>query len=274
MNSLTSRWTRMPRGARTLQRAAAVSIASGVAVLAFAGPAMANSTIPLHEAHKGSTAADFPTHECEGQLPETPGKDGWHFVLPASGDPDAEFVSLTLTYTDTVGGTQTVQVPPGGVIDGMHAYVYTLPGWTLEDGTATITSAAGEGPDDFVLSHTCPASSVTPTPSQSGSMAPSEGPSDMPSETPSQGPSGSVAPSEGPSDTPTGSVAPSSSPTPPGGQLPVTGLAIGGIVLTGLGLVGAGAAMRALRRKDPAAADAPEVDGDSDGDADDKSTSV
>jgi hypothetical protein len=273
MNSLTSRWTRMPRGVRTLQRAAAVSATSAIAVLAFAGPAMADTTIPLHEDHKGSTAAGFPTHECEGQLPETPGKDGWHFVLPASGDPDAEFVSLTLTYTDTADQTQTVQVPPGGVIDGMHAYVFTPAGWTLEDGTATITSAAGEGPDDFVLSHTCPAG-PSESPSTSPSETPSQGPSDSPSETPSQGPSGSMTPSQGPSDTPPGSVAPSTSPTTPPGQLPVTGLAIGGIVLTGLGLVGAGAAMRALRRRDPAAADTPETDGDSDGDADDKSTDV
>lgn len=271
MNSLTSRWSRMPRGLGALRRAAAVSLASGVAVLAFAGPAMADTTVPLHEGHKGSTAVGFPEHKCEGQLPQTPGEDGWHFVLPASGDPDAEFISLTLTYKDTADQPQTVQVPPDGVIDGMHAYVFTPAGWTLEDGTATITSAAGEGPDDFVLSHTCPAPPVTPTPSPSGSVAPSESPSVSPSESPSQSPS--VSPSESPSQGPSGSVAPSSSPTPPG-QLPVTGLAIGGIVLTGLGLVGAGAAMRVLRRRDPATTGTPEAEGDSDGQADDKSTGV
>jgi hypothetical protein len=38
----------------------------------------------------------------------------------------------------------------------------------------------------------------------------------------------------------------------------VTGLAIGGMVLTGLGMVGAGAAMRALRRRNPEAAEGDE----------------
>ncbi|HEX2416791.1 MAG TPA: hypothetical protein VHJ83_01525, partial [Micromonosporaceae bacterium] len=276
MNSLTSRWSRMPRGLRSLQRVAAVSLASGVAVLAFAGPALAvNATIPINDAHVPTTAADFPENDCsdETQLPQKPGQDGWHFVLPKGSPIPAVFVQVRLTFTDTGGATQTKTIPGDGTLgppSAKHAILYTPAGWTLTAGEADITGQSEDGkPAFFNLSHVCVAGpSESPTPSPTGTVTPSESPTVAPSETPSQSPT--VAPSETPSQAPSGSVAPSSSPTSPGGQLPVTGLAIGGIVLTGLGLVGAGAAMRALRRRNPAAADTPEAEGDSDGEADDK----
>ena len=278
MNSLTSRWSRMPRGLGALRRTAAVSLASGVAVLAFAGPALAvDATIPINPAHVPTTAADFPENDCgdETQLPQKPGQDGWHFVLPKGSPTPAVFVEVRLTFTDTVGVTQTKTIPVDGTLgppSAKHAIIYTPAGWTLTAGVADITGQEEGKPSQFNLSHVCVAGpSESPTPSPTGSPAPSESPSVSPSESPSQGPS--VSPSESPSQVPSGSVAPSSSPTSPGGQLPVTGLAIGGIVLTGLGLVGAGAAMRALRRRDPASADTP-AEADSDGEADDKSTDV
>lgn len=273
MNSLTSRWTRMPRGLRTLQRAAAVSFASGIAVLALAGPALAvDATIPIKDDHVPTTAADFPTHECtDNQLPQKPGEDGWHFVLPSGSPEPAVFVEVRLTFEDATGATQTKTIPGDGTLgppSAKHAIIYTPAGWTLVAGEADITGQADGKPSEFNLSHTCPAS-ASPSPSASPTGSPTGSPTATPTGSPTVTPTGSVVPT--PSDTPTSSVTPSTSPTPPG-QLPVTGLAIGGIVLTGLGLVGAGAAMRVLRRRDPAAAESSETDGDAD--ADDKSTDV
>lgn len=277
MNSLTSRWSRMPTGARTLQRATAVSFASAVAVLAFAGPAFGvDAEIPIKADHVPTTAADFSETDCSdaGQLPQKPGEDGWHFVLPSGSPTSAEFVEVRLTFEDA-GGVQHEVTATIGNPSNKHAIVYTPAGWTLVAGEADITGQVDGKPSEFNLSHTCPAApSTSPSASPTGSVSPSQGPSDSPSQTPSMGPSGTVTPSEGPSDTPSGTVAPTPSPTPPGGQLPVTGLAIGGIVLTGLGLVGAGAAMRALRRRDPATSETPEADDDNDAAADDKSTDV
>jgi hypothetical protein len=261
----------MPRGLRTVQRTAAVSFASGIAVLAFAGPALAvDATIPIKADHVPTTAADFPTHECDAnQLPQKPGEDGWHFVLPSGSPEPAVFVEVRLTFEDETGATHQVTATVGNPTD-KHAIVYTPTGWTLVAGEADITGQVDGKPSEFNLSHTCPASG-SPSPTASPTGSPTASPTGTATASPTGSPTGTVAPSQGPSDTPTGSVAPSSSPTPPG-QLPVTGLAIGGIVLTGLGLVGAGAAMRALRRRDPATAEDSETD--SDGDADDKSTDV
>lgn len=269
MNSLTSRWTRMPTGLRTLQRAAAVSFASGVAVLALAGPALAvDATIPIKDDHVPTTAADFPTHECtDDQLPQKPGEDGWHFVLPAGSPEPAVFVEVRLTFEDEGGAEHEVTATIGNPTD-KHAIVYTPSGWTLVAGEADITGQVDGKPSEFNLSHTCPGS-ASPSPSASPTGSPTGSPTASPTGSPTPTPTGSVVPT--PSDTPTESVTPSTSPTPPG-KLPVTGLAIGGIVLTGLGLVGAGAAMRVLRRRDTAAAESSETDGD--GDADDKSTDV
>ena len=248
MTSLTSHWSPM----RTLQRAAAVTFAAATAVLVFSGPALANTTIPIKASQVPTTAEDFKPHECGAQLPAVPGQDGWHFVLPAEGAPNAEFVSVTLTFEDENRDEHTVKAVIGNPSD-KHAIAYTPSGWTLTGGSAEITGEEDGKPTEFVLSHTCPDSL-----SNSPSASPSESPSGSPSESsgPSESPSGSPSGSVGPTESPSGSVAPSVSPTPPGGGgLPVTGLAIGGMVLTGLGMVGAGAAMRALRRRNSEAAE-------------------
>jgi hypothetical protein len=261
----------MPRGLRTLQRAAVVSFASGVAVFALAGPALAvNATIPIKAAQVPTTAVGFPTHECtDNQLPQKPGEDGWHFVLPSGSPEPAVFVEVRLTFEDEGGAEHQVTATIGNPT-AKHAIVYTPAGWTLIGGAADISGQLEGKPSEFNLSHTCPAS-ASPSPSASPTGSPTGSPTASPTGSPTVTPTGSPTVSGGPSDTPPGSVTPSTSPAPPG-QLPVTGLAIGGIVLTGFGLVGAGAAMRALRRRDPAAAESSESDDD--GDADDKSTDV
>ncbi len=154
--------------------------------LLLAGPASAATTIILNPAHRNQTAAGFETKECNGPLAAHPAVDGWHFVLPSStGD---EFVSVTLTYS-TPGGSVTVgpitsedpSMPTmgagwSGFLDSnavtgklVHAYVYTIPGWTLLDGTALVDPNTATG--TFNLSNTCPAtilpSALPVLPSQS-----------------------------------------------------------------------------------------------------------
>ncbi|MGB2570757.1 LPXTG cell wall anchor domain-containing protein [Micromonospora citrea] len=233
---------------------AAFSAAAATALLAFATPAWASSTIPLHTAHKGSTAADFPTQNCEDERFEgrTADQDGWHFVLPG-GKESGSFETLTLTYTD---GTTEVEVKVPDASDAypdflystggknprvIHAYVFTPAGWTLVDGSAVISGEARK----FNLSHTCPG-----TPSQS--------PSPTPSTTASPSPSTSTSPTPGESDTPSESGSPSESTSPSegtggsgggDGELPLTGVATTGIAVTGLVLIGGGVALTALRRR-------------------------
>lgn len=239
MTPLARRWSRRTAAARLLPRAAAVSLTSALALLVFAGPALAGTTVPLNPAHKDSTAADFKDQECDlDQLPPVAGQDGWHFVVPGKG---VTFESISLTFENTDGDEVTRDDAIIGNPSDKHAIIYTPEGWTLLNGSAEIDGTSSNG--YFNLSHTCPAPGMSPSPSEEPSEVPSDVPSDVPSEVPSD------VPSEEPSEEP--SMAPSSPAPAPGdgGGLPVTGLAITGLIITGVGMVGAGVAMRALRRK-------------------------
>lgn len=244
-------------GSRWLSRIGAVLVAGAVA-MAVAAPAAAQpGTVSINPGNVPTTAEEFETHECDGPFSDLPDDmDGWHFVLPAgSGD---SFVSLTLTF-ETPGGEVTViltstdpanpSTGPGwsGYLDGMHGWLMTEAGWTLVDGTAMVENPGDQ--DFFNLSHTCPGTPVTPSPSPSPS--PSPAPSPSPSPSPSPAPSPSPSPSLSPAPTPgqpTGqppTSAPTQAPT-----LPVSGSSIGAAMLLGLGLVGAGAGLLlALRRR-------------------------
>ncbi|HEX5598133.1 MAG TPA: LPXTG cell wall anchor domain-containing protein [Micromonosporaceae bacterium] len=229
------------RQRRGLKPALITAIAGGIC-LALATPASAaNVTIPLKNDHKNVKAADF-KQECTGPFAELPeGKDGWHFVLPGGKTQYGDFVSLTLTFKDEAQ-TKTVKVPEDGPDWGFlrnagdqvkHAYVFTPAGWTLADGSAEITGGTEEFPV-FNLSHTCAGKpSDEPSPSPSGEPTPSG----EPSETPGEGPS--ETPGEEPSSTPPGDE----------GGLPLTGAAAGAIALTGVALVGGGAALMVMRRR-------------------------
>ncbi|MEG3637556.1 LPXTG cell wall anchor domain-containing protein [Micromonospora palythoicola] len=235
---------------------AAVSGVAATALLALAAPAWASSTVPLHPAHQGSTAADFQQQCADSRFADRPADhDGWHFVLP--GGPSAGgFQSLTLSF-DTGSGTVDVPVPdatdaypdalyPAGRNESrlIHAYLFTPAGWTLVNGSATIS---GQG-DGFNLSHTCAGrptpESPTPTPTNSESPTPTPTNSESPTPTPTV--PGSPVPSETPSASP-------SSGTGGGGgddgNLPVTGAAVTTMALVGVGLIGGGVALVALRRR-------------------------
>jgi LPXTG-motif cell wall-anchored protein len=220
-------------------------VAAAAASLAFAAPALAVMTIPLNPDHAGTTAADFGEQDCDDEnfadLPE--GFDGWHFVLPTG---DSEFVELTLTF-DTGSGEVDITIPDatdeftdffreaGGQVK--HAYLFTPAGWTLVDGSAVIDGSA----TFFNLSHVCAGVPTSPTPTETPSPTPT-------TESPSPTPTGTGTPSESPTGTET-PTSPSVSPTPSGPGLPVTGAAATTMALTGVGLIGGGAALVWLRRR-------------------------
>ncbi|TDC72950.1 LPXTG cell wall anchor domain-containing protein [Micromonospora sp. KC606] len=239
----------------------ALTATAATALLAFATPAWASSVIPLHPAHKGSTAQK---QGCgDDKFEKLPADhDGWHFVLPGGKKAAGDFESLTLTFANGAQ-TVTVKVPDdsdaypdflsaAGNGQVKHAYVFTPAGWTLVDGTATIS-----GKDDrFNLSHTCagtvPTTSPSPSPSTTGSPTPSASPSESTSPSTSASPSESTSPSESPS--PSGSPSASQSTGGGGGgqddgELPLTGVAATSVALFGLALIGGGVALTVLRRR-------------------------
>jgi hypothetical protein len=238
----------------TLARSAAVAGAAA-AVLLSGGTAAASTTLPLHAAHRNTTAATFATHSCDQIPPALRGgaSDGFVFVLPAN---DANFVSLALSFRDTGGATVTVAVPnpadayPDGITTNgtSKAWVVVPAGWTLLDGTAVVDNGATKA-DDFNLTHTCAGTGPSASPSPSKSPSPSASSvTSIPAS-----PSVPATPSASRSATPEGSSAPSPSATvvvpPGGGSLPITGVAVTGTIGTGAVLVAAGAALLTIRRR-------------------------
>ena len=257
---MTVRLGRPLRGLRPI-----LFLAGGAfAALLAAAPAAASTTLPLHAAHRGTTAAGFGTHSCD-QIPtadQGPNSDGFVFVLPGH---DAHFLTLTLIFRTTGGNQITVSIPnpsdsyPDGITSNgtSKAWVVVPSGWTLLDGTATVDNDKTKA-DDFNLTHTCVGSGGSPSPSPSPSKSPSASPtpSCSPSASPpaSPSPSGSASPSS--SGTVEGSSAASTSPSVPagggnggGGGLPVTGVALTGMTITGAVMVAGGAMLLMMVRR-------------------------
>ncbi len=237
-----------------LTRVLTVAGAAGAAVLLLAGTAAAGPTLSLNPGHRNTTAAEFGDHSCD-QIPTNlslVGQEGWVFVLPHN---DATFVKLTLQFKTTDGTIVTVTIPdasdpyPDGITTTngtSKAWVVLPAGWILLDGSAELS-----GPTEaqfFNLTHTCIGPSGSPSPSPSVSSSESKSPSSSPSPSTSEstgggGGGGGGTPSPSPSAT-------TSDPVPvPTGGLPLTGTAIGGIVLTGAAAVGTGGALLAMRRR-------------------------
>jgi hypothetical protein len=230
-----------------------VTIPAAAAVLLLGGTAAAAVTLPLHAAHRNTTAAGFGTHSCD-QIPaglQGGSSDGFVFVLPGN---DASFVSLSLSFRNTGGSTVPITIPnpadayPDGITTNgtSKAWVVVPAGWTLLDGSAVVDNNETKA-DDFNLTHTCVGTPSSPSPSKSPSTSPST----------SASPSASASPSTSVSGTPESSTLPSVTATPSpatstpggGGSLPVTGVALSGTLLTGVALVAGGAALLAVRRR-------------------------
>jgi hypothetical protein len=212
------------RGTRLALRLAAAALIAGGVVLLGAGPAAADTTIPINPGNLPATAAGYPTQEC-GQTGTSSTLDGWVFVLPGN---KGKFTSLTLTF-DTGSGTTVVSIPPSGGISasGTKAWVQTPAGWTLVTAWATIS---GTSNGFFVLTHTCPATG-TPSPSPSSSS-----PSDTP--TPSDS-SSTGTPSDSSSSAFAQIADAASSPA----------VALGGIFVAGTSLLGSLGLLRFGRRR-------------------------
>jgi hypothetical protein len=235
--------------------------AASAGALLIAGTASAATVVPLHDAHRNTTAAGFSTHSC-AQIPGTTapaGSDGWVFVLPKN---DADFISLTLQYRTSAGTTTTLTIPnandpyPDAITanGASKAWIVLPAGWTLLDGSAAVSNDTKA--TFFNLTHTCPG-----TPSESGSPSKSPSKSHSPPRSPSESvsPSDSASPSDSvsPSGSHTKSPKPSSSPTTPGsvggssGGLPRTGAPVLAMFVVGAGAVTSGAALLllSLRRR-------------------------
>jgi LPXTG-motif cell wall-anchored protein len=210
------------------------------------GTATAAVTLPLHSSQRGATAPQFASADCvkDGEVPPA-GTDRWVFVLPHH---DADFVSLTLTFKTDTGTTTTVKIPdssdpyPDGITSNgtSKAWAIVPSGWTLLDGSATVSGATKA--TYFNLTHTCPGPS--PSPSASTSSSSTSSPPASRSNTSSADTSASAAGSE------EGAASSSSAAsTPSTGALPTTGTAIAAMVLTGGSAVGSGAALLWWRRR-------------------------
>lgn len=229
-------------------------VGAALAAILAATPAAASTTLPLHAAHRGSTAAGFSTQSCDQIPAQYQGTgDGFVFVLPTN---DADFVSLSLSFKATDGSTVTVNIkdpsdpyPDGITTNGTSkAWVVVPSGWTLLDGTAVVSNTDTKA-DDFNLTHTCPGGGSTPSPSPS----PSESTSASPSPSTSTSESGSPSPS-GSGSVEGSSAVPSTTATPGGGgggggSLPVTGVALTSMTMTATALIAGGVALMMVRRR-------------------------
>jgi LPXTG-motif cell wall-anchored protein len=215
-------------GSRGLARIVSVTAAAVIVGLVGATPARADVTISINKGNVPTTAAGFSNHDCDPNFGGGPfaDKDVWVFVLP---DKDADFVTVTATFSKPGGATTSLTIPDdGGAIVNdkgtSKAWIATPKGWTLTGATAVITGDDAYG-KFFNLTHTCPAKGSSPSPSTSVSSSASASAS---------------APA---------SPAPSASGTAGGGNLPVTGPALAGMLAVGAGLVLGGIALLVARRR-------------------------
>jgi LPXTG-motif cell wall-anchored protein len=136
---------------------AAILIAIPMTAIASHGD---DVNIDLNPDHEESLATDA-EEGCEefgGSAGEN--SDGWVFVLPAQGDPDAHFDSVTATFRDTEGNLVTREAT---IVDGKKATIVTPAGWTLVSATASINTTEPDQVDSFNLTHACPGVPEEPT---------------------------------------------------------------------------------------------------------------
>ena len=236
-----------------LGRFAVLFGAACATTLAIAGPAQAATTTDIHlnPGQKGSTAAAF-ENSCD-QVPggRVDGVDGWVFVLPGN---QGTLVSLHLTFND---GTKNVAVdipgtsyPNGISTSGSDKMYVQLPaGWKIVDGTGTATNPKK---DSFNVTHVCRSGGANGGGSNGGGgNGGSNGGSNGGGNGGGSNGGGGNGGGNGNSGSNGGSGGGSGNGSGGnhGESLPITGTAIGGLVALGLGLVAAGTALLAVRRR-------------------------
>ena len=220
-------------GKNLLARVAAAA-AGGALALAAASPALAQAdqvTVDLRQSGvtAGDPEFDLGFGACE-EVPEQGGdQDVWVFVWP--GNAVDELVSLALNFDtdgDGVADTTLTEADATRTLDSgtLKVWVTTPAGWTLVDGTSEVLGTLPR--DQFNLTHSCAG--------QPGDGNGKPTPSPTPEPTPGNGDDGNGNGG--------GNGGEDEEPT-----LPVTGAQVGGLVVLGAGLLAAGVAMLAVRRR-------------------------
>ena len=219
---------------RRLTMLGAAAAAGAAVVLMVPSVAWANTTPSLLAGQTGKNIlASDPTFNKQG-LPDCAGithtaaQEVWVFNWP--GNDAGTLLSVTIGFDNT--GDQTPDVTKNlgdGQLTGdsgtLKWFVITPAGLRLETGVSEISGTTSNG--SFVLTHTCAGTTTT-----TATPTPTTPPGD-----------GSTPPGDG-------STPPGDGSTPPGdGNLPKTGVAIGGIVVTGIGLIAGGAVLMLARRR-------------------------
>ena len=174
------------------------------------------------------------------------GEDGWHFAASGgsivsievtfASDPDNPGASMK-TFTGTPASPGEFTFDSSGSNANEHAYLFTPAGWLLLSAAADV-----EGTQQFNLIHTCAgAPPTTESPTTTEPPPTTETPPTTPSD-------GTTPPSTPPTD---GTTPPGTAPPGKGGKpsLPVTGMSVGGLLILSGGLLSAGIALMAVRRR-------------------------
>lgn len=224
---------------KTLVARLTAAAAGGILAMAAVAPAFAQdtTTVDINPDHVGATAGDFSPQECDGPFKEVgEGEDGWHFVL-TSYTGDLMGLTMSIDFEDAAGGTVHVDADADDFVktgSTVHLWLIADAGLTLVGATAT--GPAGDIGDNsqFNLSHTCPG-----TPGNGGTPPPDDKTPPPDDKTPPPGENGETPP---PGENGEGGENGD-------GGLPVTGMRLGGLLVLGSGLLAAGVAMVAVRRR-------------------------
>ena len=138
-------------GAAVLAWGAFCTPAGGVVLnarLASSGPPCGAGEACVKQSQVPTTAANFATIDCS--VSAHPDKDLWHFTFSHGS------FSTDVTQFTAIFSSPSLQIHADSIQgkDQQFAFVYSPAGATLQWAFATETS----GDDEFVLSHTCPAS--------------------------------------------------------------------------------------------------------------------
>jgi LPXTG-motif cell wall-anchored protein len=218
---------RVPRVASAAVTGVTLASVAGLTVLALAVPAWANTTPVLNQTNVYADKNAF--GKCTEKPNQSPNEDVWVFVWP--GNDAGDLLHLTLNFDSNGDGAadavRTEDDATKTLDNGTAKWSVTTPaGWKLINGTSEVTGTTSQG--KFQLTHSCGGSTST---TQQPSTPPRDGEGD----------------GEGDGD---GDGAPGTSvPSNSGGGLPVTGAAVGGAVILGMGLVAVGIALIAVRRR-------------------------
>ena len=165
--------------------------------------ALQAGTVPLNSDHIGATNPGFQQDTCPTPPAGQEGWWGWHFIMPGNNN----FTSLSVTFQNA--GTFSANPFPGTVFvahpDNSHAYI-----WTPTPDTLVAGSATSDGDNTFFnLSHVCPGSTSTNTPTNTPTDTPTNTPTNTPTDTPTNTPTNT--PTDTPTNTPTNT--PTDTPT-------------------------------------------------------------